>query len=115
MIIRENYLGKILITENYIKTVVVKAVSECFGVSGMCCTNVKEFVMSKVFDKNYPVGIEIKAKDNAVRVVLHISAVYGTNISTVVASVRHKVKFVLTEMVGVEVDSIGIYVDEIRI
>ncbi len=116
MIIRENYLGKIAITDEYIKEVISKTVSECFGVSGMCCVNFREFMISKLLgNKNYPVGINVKTKDNSVKIQLHISAAYGTNIAAVVASVKHKVRFVLTETVGVEVDAISIFVDEIKI
>lgn len=115
MIVRENYLGKILITDEYIKELVSKTVSECFGVSGMCCTSLKELVMSKIHGNNYPVGVNVRINDNSVKVTLHISAAYGTNISAVVSSVKHKVKFVLTENAGVEVDSVCVFVDEIKV
>lgn len=116
MIITENYLGKIYITENYIKSVVSKTVSECFGVAGMSNTSIKEFIISNVFKKNVPgKGVDVKIIENEAKITLHISAAYGTNISAVVDSIKNKVNFVLTETVGISVCSVGVYVDEIMI
>ncbi len=116
MIFKENYLGKINITENYIKAVVSKTVSECFGVAGMGCITFKEFVVSKIFRrKTSGMGVSVKIIENEAKIILHISAAYGTNISTVVSSIKNKVRFALTETVGIDVCSVSVFVDEIKI
>lgn len=115
MIITENYLGKINITENYIKSVVSKTVSSCFGVAAMNCSSFKEFLMSKILCKKVPgLGVSVSTAGNEVVVVLHITMAYGTNISAVVRSVKNKVHFVLSEAVGIPVRSVNIFVDEIK-
>lgn len=116
MIITETYLGKIALTDEYIKEVVSKTVSECFGVAGMKYKSPKEFLFSRILGLNVPgMGVDIKIIDNKVRVILHITAAYGTNIAAVVASIKNKVRFALTETVGVEVHSVCVNVDDIKI
>ncbi len=115
MIVTENYLGKITFSEKYIKSVVNKTVSECFGVAGMSCINLKEYTYAKLFGKKLPqTGIRVSIKNNEVSVKLHILTAYGTNISAVVSSIKNKVRFALTETAGVSVKSVSVYVDNIK-
>ena len=115
LISTEIYLGKINITENYIKSVVSKTVSSCFGVAAMNCSSLKEFFLSKILRRKVPgLGVSVSVVDNEAAVVLHISMAYGTNISAVVRSVKNKVYFVLSETVGISVRSVNIFVDEIK-
>lgn len=116
MIVTENYLGKIVFTTDYIKSVVSKTVSDCFGVAEMSCTNLREYVFSKFFGKKLPdTGINVKIVENEVKVSLHISAAYGTNISAVVSSIKNKVRFALAETAGIPVCSVSVYVDDIKL
>lgn len=117
MIVTENYLGKIVFSTDYIKSVVSKTVSECFGVAGMSCTSLKEYIFSKfpVFGKGFPgTGIKVKIVENEVKISLHISVAYGTNISAVVKSVKNKVRFALAETAGIPVRSVSVYVDNVK-
>lgn len=115
MIVTENYLGKIVFTTDYIKSVVSKTVSECFGVAEMNCTNLKEYIFSKVLGKPLPgTGISVKITENKVEISLHITAAYGTNISAVVKSIKNKVRFALAETAGIPVHSVSVYVDDVK-
>lgn len=116
MIVTENYLGNIVFTTDYIKSVVSKTVSECFGVARMSCTNLKEYIFSELLGKPLPgTGINVKIVENEVEISLHISASYGTNISAVVKSIKNKVRFALAETAGIPVRSVSVYVDDVRI
>jgi len=116
LVVNENYLGKIVMTDNYIKEVVSKTVTECFGVAGMKYTSPKEFLFSRILKMEVPgMGVDVKIIDNEVRVILHITAAYGTNIAVVVESIKNKVRFALTETVGIGVHSVCVFVDDIKI
>ncbi len=115
MLTKENYLGKISVTDNYLKALVYRAVSGCFGVAGMKSSNFGEFVTGELLGlKSDGMGVRILHKGDELIVALHISVTYGTNISAVVSSVKNKVSFVLNEQAGVTVHSVNVYVDSIK-
>lgn len=114
MIVTENYLGKVVFTTDYIKSVVSRTVSECFGVAEMSCTNLKEYIFSKLGKPLPGTGINVKIAENQVKISLHISAAYGTNISAVVKSIKNKVRFALAETAGIPVHSVSVYVDDVK-
>lgn len=114
MLTKENYLGKISINDAYLKALVYRTVSGCFGVAGMKSSSLSEFVLGEVLKiKTEGMGVRISVKNNELIVELHISVTYGTNISAIVKSVKNKVRFVLSEMVGIPVRAVNIYVDSI--
>lgn len=115
MIINENYMGKIIMSDAYLKDLVCRTVSGCFGVAGMKCCTFREFILSDILcRKTKGVGTFITEKDNELIVNLHICVTYGTNISAVVRSVKNKVAFALNEYAGVTVKSVNVYVDGIK-
>jgi uncharacterized alkaline shock family protein YloU len=114
MISTENYMGKITVSDSYLKALVCRTVSNCFGVAGMKSSSFKEFVLSDIFGRNPGgIGVHIKTSGNELVVYLHISVTYGTNISAVVSSVKNKVSFALRETAGVPVRSVNVYIDGI--
>lgn len=114
MLTKENYLGKISISDAYLKALVYRTVSGCFGVAGMKSSSLSEFVLGEVLKiKTEGMGVRTAVKKNELMVELHISVTYGTNISAVVNSVKNKVKFVLSELVEIPVRAVNIYVDSI--
>jgi uncharacterized alkaline shock family protein YloU len=115
MLTKENYLGKITVTDNYIKSLVYRTVAGCFGVAGMKSCTFGEFVFGELLGiKKDGIGVRIIAKNNELIVNLHISVTYGTNVAAVVNSVKNKVEFALAEYVGVPVRSVNVYVDSIK-
>ncbi|MBE6845221.1 MAG: Asp23/Gls24 family envelope stress response protein [Ruminococcus sp.] len=115
MLTKENYLGKITITDNYIKSLVYRTVAGCFGVAGMKSCTFGEYVFGELLGlKTDGMGVRIISKNDELVVNLHISVTYGTNIAAVVRSVKNKVEFALTEYAGVPVNSVNVYVDSIK-
>lgn len=114
MLTKENYLGKISISDAYLKALVYRTVSGCFGVAGMKSSSLSEFILGEVLKiKTEGMGVRISVKNNELIVELHISVTYGTNISAIVKSVKNKVRFVLAELVEIPVRAVNIYVDSI--
>ncbi len=115
MLTKENYLGKISVSDAYIKALVYRTVSGCFGVAGMRSCNLSEHILGEVLKvKTEGMGVRVAIKKNELIVGLHISVTYGTNISAVVRSIKNKVEFVLAELVGIPVRAVNVYVDSIK-
>ena len=114
----ENHIGKINISDNYLTELVIHAVTDCFGVAGVCNTSafrsaVSAITLGKAFRKNKGVLIR-KDKDGGLTVDLHIKVTYGTNITAAVNSITHKVGFTVEEATGIHVNKVNVYVDEMN-
>lgn len=115
MISHKNYMGKITVTDTYIKALICRTVSGCFGVAGMKSGSFREFILNDILRLEPDgVGVYISTKENELVVNLHISVTYGTNISAVVRSIKDKVEFAVYESVGIPVRSVNVYVDGIK-
>lgn len=113
MISTENHMGKINISDKYISGIIKNTVSGCFGVAGLVSTGLGEAAESKCRGTSENSGLSIKIQDNKLTVSIHISVTFGTNIPAVADSLRSKLEFALSDMVGIEAERINIYVDEI--
>ncbi len=114
----ENHIGKIDISENYLTELVTHAVTDCFGIAGVCSINVFRSAVSavtggKAFKKNKGVLIRT-GKDGGLVIDLHIKVSYGTNISAAVNSIIHKVSFTIEEATGLIVNKVNVFVDEMN-
>lgn len=115
MLTKENYLGKISITDSYLKSLVYRTVTGCFGVAGVKSSSFREYIMGELLGiRQSGMGVHIITKNDELIVNLHISVTYGTNISAVVNSVKNKVEFALNEYAGVSVCAVNVYVDSIK-
>ena len=59
-------------------------------------------------------GIRIRYIKNAFTIDLHIIAGYGMNITAIVKSISHKVRYVLEEVTGLAVSDVNVFVDGIK-
>lgn len=111
----ENHIGKIIISKKYLMELVEHAVTNCFGVSGVCSVSTFFIAFSALTSKNLDrnKGVEIYTDKNGSLIInLHIKVTYGTNISAVVKSVSHKVRFTVEESIGVTVHEVNVFIDE---
>lgn len=119
MVKKENHIGKIIISENYLTEIVRHTVTGCFGVADVCSVGTLQAVVSaitpgKTCKKNK--GVIIRADDEGVLGIdLHIKVAYGTNITAAVDSIVNKVRFTLEEAAGVTVGQVRVCVDDIKI
>lgn len=112
----ENHIGKIVISENYLTQLVKHAVTDCFGVAGVCSigtfrSTASALTAGKAFKKNKGVMIRTDKKGGLV-IDLHIKVTYGTNITAAVSSITHKVSFAVEEAAGINVRQVNVYVDD---
>ncbi|MEG2074055.1 MAG: Asp23/Gls24 family envelope stress response protein, partial [Angelakisella sp.] len=87
------------------------AASECFGVSGMISSpyqGLKSIVSSK---EDPDRGVRVRINEGKLIVDLHIAVTYGVNISAIVKSIVHKVRYTVEESTGLAVAKVNVYVD----
>lgn len=114
MYCKDNYMGKITVADRFIKKLVCRAVSGCFGVAGMGDRSFAGYIMSDVLKlKTQNKGVIVKTKGGKLYADIHITVTYGTNIAAVKDSVRSKVGFAISEYTGLPVDKVNVYIDGI--
>ena len=113
MILAENHLGTINITEEFFAALIGNAAAGCFGVKAMISNtplkNIRSFLKSGYGLKK---GVEVINDKGKLIVNLHIAITYGVNISEIVKSIIHKVRYIVEETTGLVVTKVNVYVDK---
>ena len=108
--------GTVYISENVIANIAGSAVMECYGLIGMASRKqLKDGIAELIGKENLRRGIEVQQGEDGLQVNLHIIVSYGTKISEVASNVRSKVKYVLQEMLGLQVGSVNVFVQGVRV
>ena len=115
MIAYDTRLGKITLSETYLSKLIGNEVVSCFGVAGMVPSNSRQKFLGK-FSKEEKVdtGIKVIGNTDSISVELHIIVIFGMNISAISQSITEKVKYVVKEATGIEVDKVTVKVDGIK-
>ena len=115
MITYETRLGKIVISEEYLSKLIGNEVISCFGVVGMVPSTNKQKLFSKLSkNEQLDTGIKVIGNTDSISVELHIVVTYGMNINAIAASITEKVKYVVKEATGIEVDRVIVKIDGIK-
>ena len=117
MVTVEHHIGQISVTENYITELVRHVVCDCFGVADVCNVNTFRSAVSAITKGRFfkRRGVVVRTdKEGGLVIDLHIKVSYGTNISAAVSSIIHKVGFTVEEAVGIDVNKINVYVDDMN-
>lgn len=115
MITYETRLGKIVISEEYLSKLIGNEVTSCFGVVGMVPSTGKQKLFSKLSkNEQLDTGIKVIGNTDSISVELHIVVTYGMNINAIAASITEKVKYVVKEATGIEVDRVIVKIDGIK-
>lgn len=111
MIKIESYKGDIVITEECFANLIGAAVRECYGVAGMSVSGAKQGLLSIIRRKDPTRGVRVKFVDDKLQIDLHIAVMYGVNISAIVKSIVHKVKYVVEDATEMSVSKVTVHVD----
>ena len=115
MVRLQNHIGKIDISEAYFEDLVSDAVNSSFGVAAMSETSSARGFWNKVLKKDSHKGILIKYQKSRLVIELHIIVNYGTNISAIVRSIIHKVRYTVEEATGITVARVKVFVDAMTV
>lgn len=116
MLTVENHLGTIGISKEYLSSLIGHTASTCFGVAGLNDAG-SRFGLASIF-KKAEIGkkecVSLNIKDGRLAIGLHITVVFGINISAVVDSLVHKIRYTIEEKTGLEVSKVTVYVDGMK-
>lgn len=118
MIIVQNHVGKITISEDYFMALIGNTVTSCFGVVSMNVSSAKQTFLAAlpfVRKKDFERGITVRCGKDSLVVNLHISLMYGVNMNAVVRSIINKVSYTIKESTGISVEKVNVFVDDIRV
>ncbi|WDL97408.1 Asp23/Gls24 family envelope stress response protein [Alicyclobacillus sp. ALC3] len=112
----ETPLGTISIAEDVVATLAGLAAIDCYGLVGMSSRRQVKDSLSELLGRDNPgKGVEVQISDDGVDVDLYIIVSYGTNIYEVAQNVREKVRYVLNQSIGIQVDRVNILVQGVRV
>ena len=115
MIKIENHLGEILISQEYFKSLIGTAASSCYGVAGMVRSGAKQGLRSLVTRRSYAdEGVRVRSDGDRLVIDLHISVIYGMNISAIAKSIVNKVRYTAEQSTGLEVKKVNVFVDSLK-
>lgn len=109
-------LGTIHVADEVIASLAGSAALDCYGLVGMASRKqLKDGIAELLGRDNLSRGVEVRTEPDGVHIELHIIVSYGTKISEVAHNVQSKVKYVLNDVVGLNVDFVHIVVQDVRI
>ncbi|MCR8845271.1 Asp23/Gls24 family envelope stress response protein [Paenibacillus sp. SC116] len=109
-------LGKVNISNEVVAVIAGSAAMEVYGLVGMASRKqLKDGIAELLGRENLSRGVEVRREHNHVHIDLYIVVSYGTKISEVAHNIQLKVKYVLNEVVGLQVDQVNIFVQDVRV
>ena len=110
-----NEYGRIIISQEVIETIAGLAAMECYGLVGMSSHNVQDGIADLLGWENISKGIGVDIKEEKVKLELNIIVEYGTNIQEVANNVMNRVKYVIEDKIGINVEKIDINIQGVRV
>lgn len=111
-----NESGKILVSDEVISVLAGSAALDCYGLVGMATRKqLKDGISELLGRENLSRGVEVRRDAEGVHIDLYIIVSYGTKISEVAHNIQVKVKYVLNEVVGLQVGAVNIFVQGVRV
>lgn len=113
MITVENYLGKIGISEDYLTSLISYTAENCFGVAGLNQPDGSHGITALLrnADIRGRTGVRIFVNDGKISAAVHISVLFGTNITAVTDSLSHKIRYTVEDKTGIKLSKIAVYID----
>ena len=110
----ETSLGTVEISQEYFANLIGHAASECYGVAGMINSPYQD-IRSRLMRRESPdKGVRVHNENGRLVVDIHIAVTYGVNISAIVKSIVHKVRYTVEESTGFAVAKVNVYVDSMK-
>ena len=112
MIIFENRLGTVRISQKFFSKLIGSAVSSCYGVTKMVPRGSQWWRQKLMSSRHFAdTGIRVRGDAAGIEVSLHITVMYGLNINAISKSIVNKVTYIVEEATGIKVDRVIVHVD----
>ena len=107
--------GKLNVSDEVVAVLAGHAALDCYGLVGMSSRKqLKDGIAELLGRENLRRGVEIRREPEGLHIDLYIIVSYGTKISEVAHNVQSRVKYVLNDVVGLQVDYVNIIVQGVR-
>jgi uncharacterized alkaline shock family protein YloU len=112
-----NEFGKMHISDQVMATIAGSAALDCYGLVGMASRKqLKDGIAELLGRDNLSRGVEVRRdQDGLLHIDLYIVVSYGTKISEVAHNIQVKVKYVLNEIIGLQVDRVHVFIQGVRV
>ncbi|WP_167278207.1 Asp23/Gls24 family envelope stress response protein [Paenibacillus lupini] len=112
----KNELGQIIVNDDCIAVIAGSAAMDCYGLVGMASRKqLKDGIAELLGRENMSKGVQVRRENEELHIELHIIVSYGTKISEVAHNIQNKVKYVLNDVIGLQVDQVHIFVQDVRV
>ncbi|MGN0323486.1 MAG: Asp23/Gls24 family envelope stress response protein [Oliverpabstia sp.] len=108
-------LGEVTINTDVIATYAGSVAVECFGIVGMAAVNMKDGLVKLLKRDSLKHGINVELNDNKISLDFHVIVAYGVSIRAVSDNLIANVKYKVEAFTGIEVESINIMVEGVRV
>jgi len=109
-------LGSIHVADNCVAIIAGSAALECYGLVGMASRKqLKDGIAELLGRENFTRGVEVRRANDKLYIDLYIIVSYGTKISEVAHNIQSRVKYVLNDVIGLQVDEVHIIVQDVRV
>jgi len=117
MVTKRTHLGDITVTRQFFSELIGRTIVSCFGVVDMNADGVRQTLIDSIpFLKKKSVdrGVSFRLIRGKLFVELHITVMYGVNVSSIVKSIQHKIKYAVEEETELSVERVDVFVDGIK-
>lgn len=111
----DNALGRIQISDDVIAEVAGRATLECYGVVGLSGPGLSGAVRNLLAVDKIKKGVKLSRENESVKISLYVVAEYGTNLSEVAHNLMSQVKYAIERLVGIEVASVDVNIQNIKV
>jgi uncharacterized alkaline shock family protein YloU len=108
-VVRETELGRVAVSTDALRHMVVHALAESYGIVGRAGRRGPFRLVGRGTR-----GVSVKALDSGLAIDIHVVVEYGLNLAEVTATARERVQYEVERMTGLAVASLEIHVDEAR-
>lgn len=110
----DEFKGSIKISDDVLASIAGAAATEVPGISGMS-TGITGEIYQFIGKKSPGKGVKITTEEDSVTVDVYVIVDYGVKINEVAGEVQQKVKTAIEEMTGLNILSVNIHVQGIKI
>ncbi len=107
--------GEINIANDVLADVAGYAALECYGIVGMASQSLRDGVAQLLSRDKLRKGVCIEGTEDGVKVDLYVIIEHGTNLTEVSHNLADRVRYVLTSMADVPVESVDVHVQGIKV
>ena len=109
-------IGQITVDSAVYTNIAGFAATNCFGVKGMAYRSMTDGLVHLLRREAMSKGVNITYNDdNSISIELHIIVENGVNLPAVCRSIMSEVRYVVSKTTGIEVKSVDVCVDSMRV